>query len=463
MLKVSFNNRKMFSITILIIVILTGIALYPFFISEPNPATNFKGSSESFNFIGQYSYIQFKAKEIILLTRGTKFFSVNNITIESSNGEIKLINYSYEIYVSANEGVYQQISNAEVDMIFENLTLTRGVDYYSRINPYNSINLSGKLGFYPHSLKSNGGDVIIRQNWGANYVLIGNENITDFKQISFEMQSNIPSNNMSWVDFYPELTELRANDVSDLKIRSQLSKIALSQSEGVLGLGDHTFYIKSSDIFNAEILPEYQTSSFLSIDGIKMSFNGLTKSNILNNKNLIQSDLEYWLSNQPEKINAYAVVILVILTLWYAFSTHSLLNEQRSILDEQRKTRKITAIEKKLEQVYSPFEEALVEFKLESNKLLNENPDNMILPNKIKDIFEKLTENMLAVKKHYGYLIDSNTINSFQDVWNIYLSLDETIHREQTDNLRDLINIFHAHISNKIAEYNRQLKELQNT
>ncbi len=322
-----FNTRTKLLIG-LILVVITWIIISPFFASESNPASNFKGNSESFSFIGQNSQVQFNAKQIFTHAQGIEFYSVNNITVENSNGETRLINYTTDIHFLFHEGAYQPLSNVEVDMVFDNLTLKKGFQH--------RINLSGKLAVYPHSLKSNGGEVVIdTRKWALSHVIIGDEEITNYKQISFELNKNnlFGNGNTSMVSFYPEETDLIATGVSDLKIRSQLSKIELSQSDGILRLGDHTFDIKGSDILDTEILPAYQNSSFLSVEDTKMSFNGLTNSTILNNKDISLSDIPFWFEWQPEKINAYSsainaivAVLLVILTAFNVRSTNKLVS-----------------------------------------------------------------------------------------------------------------------------------------
>ena len=52
-------------------------------------------------------------------------------------------------------------------------------------------------------------------------------------------------------------------------------------------------------------------------------------------------------------VTAWATAILAIITIWYAISTHKL-------LEETQVARKINAVEKKLEEFYIPFQQHLL-------------------------------------------------------------------------------------------------------
>ena len=282
-------------------------------------------------------------------------------------------------------------------------------------------------------------------------VSIDGEKITDFERISFELDDS------SNIIFHSDNISLLTDKVSGFEIikhkESQMLNMRLVLGEGTLSLDDHLFVIRGSNILNIAILPQDQGRNFY-IDNTKARFYGFTNFARLNTEDIIISDFEYWIKVEPEKLNAYAVVILVILTGWYAWST-------RSALDNERKNRKITAIEKKLENVYSPMDEAVTEFKLESEKILAVLGAEDDVPVKIKEIFEKLTKNLFGVKRHYGHLIDFDIINSHQDVWNLYLSLDKTTDREKLDDFIDTINVFGKDIIIKISKYKKEIEDIQ--
>jgi len=435
--------EKEFSILVILIVGLILFIIYPFTQVSNLQYSSFYGNIEDFDFTGKNCIVGLNAKDIGFMSEDFRIQSVRNITIEN-NGEQRFINYSPFLFVHNNHDFYlplSNIGNIDVDILFNNLTMSK----YS-----NSIMLKGDMSDnYANKFKLKSGELFIN-NWEMN-VSIGGEEITDFERISFELDDS------SNIIFHSENISLLTDKVSGFEIikhtESQMLKMRLVLGEGTLLLDDHLFEIKGSNILNIALLPQDQGQNFY-IDNTKARFYGLTNFARLNTEDIIISDFEYWIKVEPEKLNAYAVVILVILTGWYAWST-------RSALDDERKNRKITAIEKKLENVYSPMDEAVTEFKLESEKILAELGAEDDVPVKIKEIFEKLTENLLGVKRHYGHLIDFDIINSHQDVWNLYLSLDKTTDREKLDDFIDTINVFGKDIIIKISKYKTEIEDIQ--
>lgn len=310
-------TKKMFLTIVLII-----IPLFLFFLVYSSTAAQFSsfiGSAEYINFSGQNSEVQFKADVIYFTTNETVFYSLKNITIENDKGERRLINDSSSVQIQHNENFSQYLSNVEVDIYFDNLTMTKNLVYYTDLRGYmNKYTLN--------QLKPNSGHVIIRRPW-VNYVFIKNEKLEDFESISFEMDDS------SSVKFFSEVIKLEAYNISDLKIKGRLSKIILYLGEGVLGLDNHIFGIRSPNILDVEIIPNYQNSSYLDVVGTKIVFNGLANSAKINNENMLVKDIFYWLKIQPEKINAYSsatsaivAVVLVILTAFNVRSTQKLVS-----------------------------------------------------------------------------------------------------------------------------------------
>lgn len=277
----------------------------------------FKGDAEFFNFTGQNSGVQFKAQGIYFIANETMFYSLKNITVESNDGKMRLINYSNSLQIQYNDESIQYLPNVDLDIYFKNLTLAKELGYIS-INLY-GINTYNKI-------ESTGGKVYLQKD-SVNYVFIGNEKLTEFRSISFEMD------NTSSVLFLSDIIKLRAYRTSDLKIMGQLSKIFLYQGEGEFGLNNHIFDVTSTDIFNVEMSPNYQEQSFLTVDDTKIIFTGVPNLAELNNENLIMNDFYYWLKIQPEKINAYSsainaavAVFLLILTILNVLSAQRLVS-----------------------------------------------------------------------------------------------------------------------------------------
>lgn len=312
-------NTNNLIIAIIVLVIIASLFLYYSSVPISNQFSSYNGNVDFINFTGQNSNMQFKAKGIYFITNETVFYSIKNITVESSSGELRLINYTSSLQVQYNEEVYQQLKNVDIGIYFVNLTMVKWLDY-GRINLYGHMNMQS-----PNHLKSNGEVFIPRI--GINYVFIGDEKFTDFRLISFEMD------NTSSVNFFSEIIKMEAYTVSDLKITGQLSKITLYQGDGVFGLNNHLFNIRRTDVLDIEVLPNYIGQSLLTIDGTKIIFSGTANSAKSNNEDLIMSDFHYWFKIQPEKINAYSsaisavvAVVLVFLTFFNVRSTQKLVS-----------------------------------------------------------------------------------------------------------------------------------------
>jgi hypothetical protein len=292
---------------IIIIIIFSFIELKDFLYPDSNQFSKFKGNAEYIDFTGQNSHVQFKAKGIYIYTNEVIFYSVKNIRIESNKGEMKL-NNSVSLDIQYNENQSQHLSNIDADIFFDNLTMNKGL--------VNNINFNGNQS----SLNFNSNDkeaIIILRPWVKN-VDIDGQKFADFDRISFEID-----NTSSVKQLFSEKLKLEAYDISDLKITSQLSKIILYQGEGIFGLNNHIFDVKSPDVLEVEIFP---VNSLLTVEETKLSFTGYAKSAKLNDKDMIIGDISYWFEVQPEKINAIAVVISVFLTALASISTWRLVS-----------------------------------------------------------------------------------------------------------------------------------------
>ena len=102
---------------------------------------------------------------------------------------------------------------------------------------------------------------------------------------------------------------------------------------------------------------------------------------------------------------AFATLILVLITRNYAKST-------KEILDEQTKSRKKASIEKILEKVYNPMNNAFNEFRLENDNL----PEDKI-PLGYDESFIKLYNTLNKIDKEYHHLFDQDIIQHVSEIW----------------------------------------------
>ncbi|MCK4798359.1 MAG: hypothetical protein KAT05_13345, partial [Spirochaetes bacterium] len=283
-----FNNKK--------VRMVLGVLVIFIFLSNTSLAensirtTSFNGNAEYISLNGGQTAIHFKAKSVSLITNTTVYYSINNITIQYYSGWTKLINGTSSIQVQYNEKYPQNLENIEMELSLNNISMTKYFDY-------NWIDIEGSYNYFDIESK---GYVYIKNNQ-VDYVILNDVKITDFSTISFEIDNR--SNIMS--TYNNRKFKLKANSISDLIIKSDVSKVTLFQANGVFGLNDHKFDIKETDTLEVEIIPNNQTSVFSLEDQI-VKFYGFTNLVKLNNRDIMDGDILYWFKEQPEKIMAIA-------------------------------------------------------------------------------------------------------------------------------------------------------------
>lgn len=431
-------------IILLILISVFFIIVYPSTqVSKPQ-FSSFYGNIDDFNLRGNNCLVEFNAESISFVSKSFRINSVRNITIES-NGEKRLINYSSYLYVKNHENysTYLPVGNVHVDIFLGNSTISKHS---------NTIELTGDMSnTYMNNFKlKNGTREVAIANYGdLDYLSVEGEEVTDFEVIYFELDDN------SKISFNSNNISLIANTISDFEIlrstKSQMLEMTLYLGEGTLLLDDHLFEIKGSNILNIELLPQTQGKNFY-IDNTKARFYGLTNFVGLNTEDIVISDFEYWIKIEPEKLNAYAVVILVILTGSYAWST-------RSILGDQRKINKVAEIKNELENAYCPLDEAANTFKLGRTEsdfvdLLKSKPSSII------QLYTEFERKLLDVRTQYGYITFLD--NGLQKCDNeVSKSFKKFAGNQTKENLSELINSidrFQDHIQTKIREYNKEIK-----
>ena len=286
-----------------------------------NQSFDFVGDGKIFNFSGQNTEVLFKAKKIHFTTNETLFNHVNNITIESNSGELKQIDRSPLVKLRINTNIYRSISIDDIDItLFFNSPMSLNYNL-------NHIEISGYMN--SHYFKPNGGEVTLN-NGGVDNVFIGDEEITDFRRISFKMD------NISSIKVLSNNIELDAFGVSDLIIiGKKLSTISTSHGEGILRLDNHLFDIKNADVIDIEVLPT--TKSSFRFDGVNIIFSGFTNSAKLNNEDKIMNDVSYWFEKEPEKINVVVTFILVVLTGFNMLSAQKLVSMESEKKKHEKK------------------------------------------------------------------------------------------------------------------------------
>ena len=432
------------SIVVLIFII---VYVYPFTQVSTPQFSSFDGNIEDFHLKGKNCIVEFNAKDICYISKEFTVQHIRNITIEN-NGEKNLIDYSPILYVNTDEDFYLPLSNVEnvdVDIFFKNLTVSKHINY---------IELEGDMeGTYLNNLKPKSGELIINKAWGVN-LSIGGKEVRDFKRLSCELDDS------SNIYFISKNISLLANEVSDLKIlksqKSQISELALIQGEGTLLLDDHLFEIKGSNILNIVISPSQL--NYFTIDNTKARFYGLSNFARLNTEDIIISDFEYWITKQPEKLNAYAVVILAILTGGYVILTGWYAHEARSQTRLMIKDRERPKVLEEVQDVLTP---AITHIKSEIDAIQNK-----------KVLWHRYTSGgcgfssglrRLFYSMQYGSvqsLFDETSSGALKDILNKFSNLDSMF--SSHDFLIDELNQFYEEIEKEIKtpELKKRLEEM---
>lgn len=296
-----------------LLIIFAFIVLYliiPHFFYESNQHFSFSGSSDAFKFSGEWTGVQFKAKNFYVGTNDALFDSVKNITFRnSSGGSVKLNSGTIRIESCNIEQVPISISSPETDFgfVFKNLSL-----YYDAAIFKSRLYINGYLWSIDPS-KPNGGKVAV--NGGCNVSINGNIP-SIYPEISFEMD------NTSFINFGNSRAIVDSYRFSDVLIDSNSeyylserypSEIHISQSNGKLRLGNHLFDINGADEIDIKVSPD--SPRLLRFQDKAIIFNGRTNSIKFNNEDIIMNDFSYWLEYQPEKINGFGVLVTAYLAL----------------------------------------------------------------------------------------------------------------------------------------------------
>ncbi|VVB91670.1 Uncharacterised protein [uncultured archaeon] len=109
------------------------------------------------------------------------------------------------------------------------------------------------------------------------------------------------------------------------------------------------------------------------------------------------------------EVTAWSTVVLAVITGYYAYIS-------RLTFRELNKDRQIAAIEKKLEKVYSPFEEAITTLK---NDVSEDDPHGIPTPESVERQYYIFDKKITEVKKNYGHLIDPDIIKNHFNIWEI--------------------------------------------
>ena len=327
------NMWHLFYIVVIAVVVLFSIDLM---IPNPNPSLIFEGNSESFNLNGHNAKTNFKTDIVYFMSDISVFRSVKNISITNKNGNVTFISSS-NVEVFYNENRYEMLLYGHTDLYIDDFTIIR--------HDINRIQIDGNLNQNSSNVLKSDGCTITITNSEANSVLIEGNEFKNFNAISFELD------NTSHIQLVQGTIKIDAYGISETRINGQLSnEFALDMSEGKLRLDDQSFNVINTDDIDGNINSNYPAS--FEVEDIKMSLKATVDSVTMNGNNIIMSKIIYWFNQQTEKINAFATVILVIITAMYAY-------DNNRMIKQTNENSEIAFIEKRLEKLYYPLMDVL--------------------------------------------------------------------------------------------------------
>ncbi len=142
-----------------------------------------------------------------------------------------------------------------------------------------------------------------------------------------------------------------------------------------------------------------------------------------------------WLNNIGSGVTAFATVVLVLVTIFYAYIT-------KSILDDQKKTRKIQELHKKLECFYIPLWQHI---------MLHQYPPPE--REKAKGFFEEFNKDTVYKDfMKYMYLCKNKKLISI---------LEKLLNQRSGLELQDKLISHHDLVENDIKELVQELEKLQ--
>ena len=151
-------------------------------------------------------------------------------------------------------------------------------------------------------------------------------------------------------------------------------------------------------------------------------------------------------------ITAWSTVILSIITFFYVIFTYK-------ILKEQKKSIKIAALEKILENVYSPL--LIANTRLNYGNLEGDCM-GFATPERLQEEYLRFSGDLFKVSENYGHLLDQDIIQNHSELWN--MTIDDSVAIAYEINKREkydiLIENFNKDVMARKNNYKVELDKL---
>ncbi len=320
---------------------------------------------------------------------------------------------------------------------------------------YPSVYLEGNIDDF-YKITTTNRELVTISNYYSLSISINGNKIPDFSTVHFKMD------NTSYIDLSSDLVKIRAKKISELQIfRSPFSKITLQGDEGNLLVKDRAYYINSDNI-DFKINSKYPSS--ISVVNSEVNFDGYVNSGKINNNNIIHGILFYWFDQETEKISVLIAFILLIATLLYVCLIEKNIKQTEKIIEQTKTEKRFDDNEKLLMHVYSPMEVILTKFELGLGfEYISQSPEPHEIPSEYNSLFQEMNDNLLEIKRNYGYLFDQDLIQLHNEVWKLwkqYLNSDDPENITIYDTLNSSITRLHNLITNKIKSARKKRDEI---
>lgn len=390
------------AICIILILLIQAIS-----VKADNPDLSFQGEIGFIELYSNSSIIKFYNSTGLGNFSGIKYTNVAHLKVNNSI----IQNENKKIIIKLNES---SSSSYNEKLSFTNVTLDLGLsNLYFKKGKQQNYYLSGKI-IYASSLSANSEyDNIIYSPKEYN-ITINGQRIDSQIEIGIDENTNIK--------IFDKI-ELWIHDTSGFNLDSDATnEINIEWSNGDLRYKTHHFRV--TDIDSLEITKSYRRNSnylMTQIINDKLFIKGDVDKVELSDNNITISEWIYLLRDDGTIIsintciaiiNIIVLLVLAILTGFYARST-------KQIVDETRKERKLNFIEHQLEKLYYPLDKIFA------------TPQNVEKLRLLPSVKSFIGSNYMHV-----YLAEDNLKKSLQK---LFVTLPEDLIMEDFENIPNLI------------------------
>lgn len=339
-MKASKNNKTNSYIVFALFLVLIYIVIQTF--SSPSSSSlNLVGTpGEIYELKAEDAELTFEAESIIIRSSEITAKYVTKIIVRDNSGdEHPYFNPTANFIFNDDENSDLFVQNPKLNLyLVDDVYLKQGFGYLrgecSNHKEYGvSVENSNSINIWPDDIDS---------------AIINGDEIEDFELIIIDLK------NSGYLTLSPGNISFFATDISKYNLKSNsITSLHLDDSNSLLNLDGNVYPISNINSVDLEFHSDYH--SVILIENNSLYSDGYLTSAKIDRNNIMKTTVLYWFDQKPEKIAAFAAfasaiasVLLVIVTIHYAFSTHK-------ILDMSAKNNQMEYTEKSLKYLYYPL------------------------------------------------------------------------------------------------------------